>query len=213
VEEGPVIDIPNSFINHFNERLVDSKPSWRVVSDEQRSLSMTSHIVLWAIILCASVCLTSALGHAQQLTTEDFAPAARATTGWWSPDRTGSTLVTPRLQVNMSELARFAAPERPPSSLTEPINYSIADQPAFELKPATQSVEISALTERELLSPQSLLSLVDAKYLAWESSLSDTRSLTSVDGILVYPLVQIDYPQWRLPISLYIPPLRGSDAR
>jgi hypothetical protein len=63
------------------------------------------------------------------------------------------------------------------------------------------------------LSPRSILSLLQTKYENWETSLADSRSLTHVNGVSVYPLYEISYAGRHLPVTLYIPPLRGSDAR
>jgi hypothetical protein len=63
------------------------------------------------------------------------------------------------------------------------------------------------------LPPASFLGLLQAKYTMWESSLADSGSLTNVNGVSVYPLLQINYEGWRLPVTLYISSLRGSGAR
>jgi hypothetical protein len=70
----------------------------------------------------------------------------------------------------------------------------------------------SLLTDRVSLPPESFLSLLQAKYAIWESSLADSRSLVDVNGVSVYPLLQINYAGWHLPVTLYISSLRGSDA-
>ncbi|MEA2649241.1 MAG: hypothetical protein QOG61_1676 [Candidatus Binataceae bacterium] len=56
-------------------------------------------------------------------------------------------------------------------------------------------------------------SLLQAGYAMWESSLADSRSLINVNGVSVYPLFQINYAGWHLPITLYISSLRYSDAQ
>ena len=59
----------------------------------------------------------------------------------------------------------------------------------------------------------SILGLIDAKYTNWEWSLSETRPVSIGRGLSVYPLAQVEYAGVQLPIVLYIPPLRGTDAR
>ena len=169
--------------------------------------------ILWVIALCAAVCLTAAAAYAQQFSANDFAPAtAKPANGWWSPERTAFAVVAPHLQINMSQLTRFenSAAMRP--SATQPNNYPDVNPAGFELSTYEPGIPSSSFAEGELLSPESFLSLIGAKYVKWESSLADTRSLTSVNGVAVYPLIQIDYAHWHLPVSLYAPPLRGSNA-
>jgi hypothetical protein len=49
----------------------------------------------------------------------------------------------------------------------------------------------------------SLLSVLQTRYIDWESSLADTRTPTSVNGAMVYPLFQINYANGSLPVALY----------
>jgi hypothetical protein len=166
---------------------------------------------LWIASVCATLLLPAVAAQAQQFSATDFTPKVfHTTTGWWHPDRTGSTAVAPHLQVGISKLNRFEASETVLQPKLERTGYSIATPSDFEVKPDTPTQEFSYLAEAELLPSPSFL---EAKYLKWESSLADSRSPTNVHGVLVYPLVQINYAQGSLPISLYLPPLRGSDAR
>jgi len=68
------------------------------------------------------------------------------------------------------------------------------------------------VTENDVLFPESFLSVLHSKYMAWEVRLEDSGGRTNVNGGLVYPLMQINYAKFRLPITLYIPPLRGRTA-
>ena len=56
------------------------------------------------------------------------------------------------------------------------------------------------------------LGLGETKYASWESSLSDTRTLTNVNGMSVYPIFQANYASSYVPVTLYISSLRGSNA-
>jgi hypothetical protein len=60
------------------------------------------------------------------------------------------------------------------------------------------------------LPPESFLYALQTNYLLWEQRLADTGSLTDEDGMLLYPLLQIDFASRRLPIVLYVVPLRGN---
>lgn len=178
--------------------------------------------MLWKIALCGTVCLATSVALAQQLSASDFAPEATTTaSGWWSPERTALTVLAPGRQVSVPKLISLEVSEPPSFSTPQPddgrpaeyVNGPSVNPGGFEFSLVTRSPEFSSLAEVELLSSRSLLSRLQAEYATWESSLADTRSPTSVNGWSVYPLVQVNYADWHLPISLYIPSLRGSDVR
>jgi hypothetical protein len=60
---------------------------------------------------------------------------------------------------------------------------------------------------------ESFLSFVQTEYLLRESRLGDSQSLTSVSAISAYPLLQINYAGWNLPVTLYNPSSKASEAR
>jgi hypothetical protein len=60
--------------------------------------------------------------------------------------------------------------------------------------------------------PGSFLYSLQISYMQWESRLADTVSPISRRGMLVYPFLEISVAGGHLPISMYIPPLRGSDT-
>jgi hypothetical protein len=75
------------------------------------------------------------------------------------------------------------------------------------------SVAQQALWAQPASAPATtFLGLVETKYAGWESSLSDTRTLTNVNGMSVYPIFQANYGSSFVPVTLYISPLRGSNA-
>jgi hypothetical protein len=129
-------------------------------------------------------------------------------------------LVIPGLMITMAKLVHFETAGRPRSStatlaiysITEYTNRWSASHSGFEFTDAS-SREFSVLAEAQLLRSGPFFSLLNAKYLAWEIALSDSRSLTDVNGMLVYPLVEIDYAHRHLPIAMYISPLRGNPPR
>jgi hypothetical protein len=218
-----VIGITDSGTQSIEKTPVDSGRSWCGVGNLKRIYSfITAFRVLWLIPLSGILCLTATAVQAQQFSIDDFAPiAAKTGNGWWSPERTASTVLAPHLQLMISTPARFALSEPVRNSTTQQRNYLAderTDNPmvslgSFGLADGAGSPEVSPLVEGELLAPRSFFSVLVAKYAMWESSLADTRSLVNVNGMQVYPLVQIDYAQWRLPIALYAPPLRGSNSR
>ncbi|MBV8452531.1 MAG: hypothetical protein JOZ29_09700 [Deltaproteobacteria bacterium] len=174
-----------------------------------------------AAILCIGVCLIAIPAQSQQ--NAGGTPASIATTiseGWWPSDRFQTALAIPRLEVGVANLTRFETPQLPPSSAAKggiyPSNEyvnELSGQVDSELTRDIRQSDISALAEGGSLVAGSFFSVLSSQYEAWESSLSDSRSLTNVNGALVYPLIEITYTHWRMPISLYIPPLRGSLPR
>jgi hypothetical protein len=209
-----VFDI-NESITPLNRRkhVGPDRCTLRMGKPKASSSFSISFRMLWTVIICVSAWLTTTSAHAQQLTIEDFAPVATKTAGWWSPVQTGSTLVVPHLELNMAKLTRFEVVKRLRSSTIEPNIYAVANTGGFELEVGPQGGKSMSLAGEELLPARSLLSILTVNYARWESSLADTHSLTNANGLLVYPLLQIDYAQLHMPISLYIPPLRCSDAR
>jgi hypothetical protein len=69
------------------------------------------------------------------------------------------------------------------------------------------------LGDDDLLGPASFLYPLQTRYLLWESRLSDSLIPLNQRGALIYPLLDMNFGGEILPGSLYIPPLRGSDAR
>jgi hypothetical protein len=71
--------------------------------------------------------------------------------------------------------------------------------------------EFSLLNNSGVL-PWSFLYSLQISYMQWESRLADSVSPISRRGLLVYPFLEISVIGSHLPISMYIPPLRGSDT-
>jgi hypothetical protein len=141
--------------------------------------------------------------------------------GWRPPERKTLMLPAANSQLGTPALSRREGAASLDSSTRAPnndrraeyINRASLDPGGFGPAVTERSQELAYSADGELPSSRSLLAPFQAKYAAWESSLTDTRSLTSVKGRLVYPLLQVNYGGWRLPVALYLPPLRGSDAR
>jgi hypothetical protein len=158
--------------------------------------------VLSLLVLHAAVLLVAAIANAQELaasTSHATGPAS----GWWSPVRAESA-TAPQLQISMAELTTFKASDR----VTESMDRQTDSLPDIDARDARPS-----LLADPSLPPGFLLSLLQANYAIWGSSLADPRSLVHVNGGSVCPLLQINYAGWHLPVTLYVSPLRGNDAR
>ena len=172
---------------------------------------------LWLIIVSGTVCLPKLTAQAQQLSSAHFSIHPRSIqNGWWC---LGSRRTIAHLQVGtgdqidlLNTVLISSTPEtenyRPISLLDDPIG----NHPVARLAPESRGVNPGSLAEAELL-PETLLSSLQSKYTAWESRLEDSGPRTNVNGRLVYPLLQVNYGGWHLPISLYLPPLQGSATR
>ena len=171
--------------------------------------------ILCILALCAAVSLVAALANAQELaasTSNATGPAS----GWWSPVRAESA-TAPQLQISMAELIPFKASDsfrtfpaqRTTYRANEPMDGQIASLQYIGARDAGPSLLA------DLGSPPSgsFLSLLQANYAIWESSLADSRSLVDVNGVSVYPLLRINFAGWHLPVTLYLSSLRDSDAR
>jgi hypothetical protein len=177
--------------------------------------------IVCIIALYGTASLTTSVARAQQRSTGDFAPGAvTSASGWYSPQRTAFTVLAPQSRLGVSKLTTLEVSEPRYFSTSQPRNRHPAEyiRPAvnlsgFDFELVTRRPELTYLAEVELLSPQSSLSRLNAEYATWESSLADARSLTIVNGSSVYPLVQANPGLLDLSISLYAPPLRGSDVR
>ena len=171
-----------------------------------------------AAILGVCMCFVTVAAHAQQGASSSLSATAKTSGGWWSPDRNESTLVVPRLNLGMAKLVRFETAEGLQTS-TRQGTYPITEyenrwsHAGFEFTQYARGPEFSTLANAEPLPSGSFFSFGNAKYLAWETAVSDSRSLTDVNGVLVYPLMEIHYAHWHLPIAMYISPLRGSASR
>jgi hypothetical protein len=171
--------------------------------------------ILSILALCAVVSLVAATANAQELAAST-SKAARPASGWWSPIRAKSA-AAPQLQISMGQLIpietsdsfRTLPAQRTTYRVTEPMDGQIASLQYIAARDARPSL----LADRVSLPPGSFPSLLQAKYAIWESSLAESRSLVDVNGVSVYPLLQINYAGWHLPVTLYISSLRGSDAR
>jgi hypothetical protein len=188
-----------------------------------RSVGITGLVVactriLILVTVCSVVWFVAATAQAQELLAHNPASVStKAATGWWAPAT--NSAAAPHLLLSMAEVGHFRGSDsdlpRTQSRRYQSAagtDYSIVDLGNFALAPKTPT-DFSALSYGVVPPSDSLFSFVEAKYLLWESSLADSRSVTYVNGVSVYSLLDVSYEDSRLPISLYVPPLRGSDAR
>jgi hypothetical protein len=170
--------------------------------------------ILSLLALYAAVLLVAAIANAQEPAASN-SNAAGPASGWWSPVRAESA-TAPQLQISMAELITFTASDsfgtfqvpRTTDRVTESMDWQIASLQDIDAREARPN-----LLAGPSLPPGSPLSLLQAKYAEWESRLADSRTPVDVNGLSVYPLLQINYAGWHLPVTLYLSPLRGSDAR
>ncbi len=179
--------------------------------------SLMRRRLLSMLALCLTVPFVAAIANAQDLTSASN--AASPASGWWSPARAESA-TAPQLLIGMGELTRFEAsgllgvsPAQSLNHLTEPSDAAIADLPDLGSTLNANVAQQAAWAEPASLPARSFLSLLQTRYALWESSLADSRSLTNVHGVSVYPVSEMNYGNWHLPVTLYISPLRGDDAR
>ena len=177
------------------------------------SADVSRRCIFLTRVLCLIVSFVATISNAQELPAAT-ANAAGPASGWWSPVRAESA-TAPQLQISMAELIPLKASDslrtfpaqRTTYRETEPKDAQIASLQNFGARDAGPSL----LADR--VSPPPAPSLLQARYAIWESSLADSRSSVDVNGVSVYPLLQINYAGWHLPVALYLSPLRGSDAR
>ena len=152
------------------------------------------------LIACLTVCLAAPKAHAQDLRSQSTAQSAIATTGWWSMESSASA-TSPHFLLSVAGLPNFQAFESLEASSALSGANSQAD---------SANSYVANLNDDEPLPTISLLALLQTRYVDWESSLADTRTPTSVNGAMVYPLFQINYANGSLPVALYNSSLYGS---
>jgi len=185
------------------ETIAKSATSSQAVSYEptQNAVSLFNCFALYVgilvLIACLTVCFAAAEAHAQDLASQNTAQAATTTAfGWWSLESAASA-ASPRFLLTTAGLPDFQAFE----SLKTPAALS-----GGTLSADPTDNYLANLTDAGSVPSWSFLSPIQTSYVQWESSLADTRTPTSVNGAIVYPLFQINYANGSLPVALYISP-------
>jgi hypothetical protein len=159
--------------------------------------------ILLLVVVCSVLCLHAAKVQAQDLFSLDLAPVLTKTTSAVLPPDTAKSATAPYL-LSMAELNRFSLSNSLQTStdLARPVEAnSYMNLRTFSLLSDPRGASFSSINH-DSQHPDSFFSFAESKYARWESSLASSRSLTSVNGVPVYPLVQINYAGWHLPIIL-----------
>jgi hypothetical protein len=171
--------------------------------------SLIRRFVLSLLVLSSTVALATSFANAQN-------SAATATNaGWWSPATAESA---PELVVGMTALNRFETSGLlGTTSLTKLDLSAPSDDSITNFQEAGSTLNASVAQQALWSEPTSapaatFLTLVESKYATWESGLADSRTLTNVNGMSVYPIFQVNYGSSFVPVTLYISPLRGGNA-
>jgi hypothetical protein len=192
-----------------NAKSAESNHGGQAVSQRlcQTSVSLFNLFALYLSILtlitCLTVCLAAANAHAQDDPSQDSVHAPAITTGSWSLEST-TCASSPRFLLSAVGLPDFQAFDWAKTSTL----HSGGNQPAEPIDDYSTNLTAGASP-----SSVSFLALIQTRYVRWESSLADTRTPTSVNGAMVYPLLQINYANGSVPVALYNSPLLGSDTR
>jgi hypothetical protein len=180
--------------------------------------SISNKYLLLMIVACLVGSLTSTIAYSQELPSDASTwGAARFPTAWWSPENAQSE-TAPQLVMSMtaptdlkaSDSIRTAGAQPNSDRQTEATEAAIAGFPHFGLMDGS-FVKPNLLTDRVSLAPTS--AFLQSEYSTWESSLANSRSLSGVNGVPVYPLLQVSCGGWQLPVTLYTSSLRHGDAR
>ena len=175
---------------------------------------------LLLVALCFSPLFAAATAHPQELASQGFALASANFTTLCPPE-TAESKAAPHLLLSMSEPNHFRISDSAQTLTAQPSKYrltertdsSIENSGSFALAHEVLETKYRSPVGNHSLNPESILSVVETKYMRWESSLADSRSLTNVNGALVYPLVQINSGDLHLPITLNTAPIPGGETR
>jgi hypothetical protein len=172
--------------------------------------------ILALLVLCSTVWLVATTANARELPASTSNAAILPSEGW--PPVTLESATAPQLPIRIVELAPFEASRSFRTSPAQPTTYRLTESMDDRIDSwstlGARVAKPSLLADPASLPPEAFLSLLQARYAMWESSLADSRSLINVNGVSVYPLLQINYAGWHLPpVTLYISSLRGSDAQ
>src|SRR5271155_5078246 len=177
--------------------------------------------ILTLIALCLSSWFTAGTARAQEATRQGFELASAEVPPRLFALDTAETAPAPSLQLSNAEPHRCQISDLPPSSVARPNGHHTTERMDFPgfysgnftLALAVLDMKYGPPASNHALNAEPVLSEVEAKYQRWESSLADSRSLTNVNGVSVYPLAQIDSGNWQLPITLGTAPTPGAETR
>jgi hypothetical protein len=188
----------------------------KVLNDFQEYLR-----ILTLIVLCLSSWFTAGAAQAQEITGQEFELASAEVPGRLLALATAESASTTSVRLSMAQPYHFRISDSLQSSVarpsghhtTERMDFSCFYSGNFTLGVAVLDTKYGSPAGNHALNAEPVLSEVEAKYQTWESSLADSRSLTNVNGVSVYPLAQVDSGNWDLPITLGTAPIPDAETR
>jgi hypothetical protein len=188
----------------------------------------TSYIVTVSMIAVCGIILWAPSVRAQTLSSDSVTTPKLAESGWFGQNSKSTS--SPHVLLDMADNhsnADFSrvvndhdtaasisrnAPPILPLDLYTALRETSSERPVEpRLSFEARDFEFSLLNNSGV-SPGSFLYSMQISYMQWESRLADTVSPISRRGMLVYPFLEISVTGGHLPISMYIPPLRGSET-
>jgi hypothetical protein len=178
--------------------------------------------ILTLIALCLSSRFTTGTARAQEGTAQEFELASAEVPGRLfaldTRERPGAQAVAsqqpvPERGAEASDSLQSPVARPNGHQTTERMGFSGFYSGNFSLALAVLDSKYGPPTSNDALNAEPVLSEVESKYQGWESSLADSRCLTNVNGVSVYPLAQIDGGNWELPITLGTAPIPGYETR
>ena len=161
------------------------------------------YLSILTMIACLTICFGAAKAHSQDVPGQERANAPTNTNGWWPPE-SATSAISPRFLLSAAGLPDFQAFDSTKTSRLQSGGH-LPVEPIDEYS--------TNLTGGASLPSVPVLAVIQTRYAQWESSLADTQTPTSVNGAMVYPLLQINYANGSLPVALYISPRLGSGTR
>jgi hypothetical protein len=184
-------------------------------------------VMVSTIAVCGIIWWASSVS-AQALSSDSVTTPKTAESGWFGQNSKSTT--SPHVLLHMADnrsnadfsrvvndhataasISRNAPPILPLDLYTALRETSSERAVEPRLSFEARDFEFSLFNNSGVLRGSFLYSL-QVSYMQWESRLADTVSPISHRGMLVYPFLEISVTGGHLPISMYIPPLRGSDA-
>ena len=181
-------------------------------------LCLSGRGLLPTMLLFASVLIGATATQGQELALSDATSGVCPSNGWRSPEAAESLGARrPQLRLNPSSTeafdSRLSAEPMPVTS--PPLNaHAGADYTSANLFSALgsypESPKLASMLNRSSEEIRFFRYPLEDEHLLWQSRLMDSETLTAERGVLVYPLAQLNLIETRVPISLYMPGLRGS---
>ena len=136
--------------------------------------------------------------------------------GFWS--FAAGSASAPHLAINLDQLNAFATTNlvrarknRQDDGIIAELPPSAIDTLQIPIVAAEMHLGTAPLLPSQIAPPPtSLIRLVGARN-ASETSIEETCSPVDVNGLLVYPLTQINYGSWHLPVAMYVSTVRDSN--